>query len=92
MSERSRRVIRHRSFAYLLLLTIAALAGVTAAVLLRFALQPVIDTVNGRGFWADFARGGLAMVPLAVAPLVLVLGRRLIKRSFVVQPDIRDVS
>jgi len=87
MATRSLGTIRHRSFAYLLLLAVAASVGLALSMLLRLALQPLVDNISGAGFWADFARGGIVTLALLPVPLALVAGRRLIRRFSHLVPE-----
>lgn len=90
MGTRSLGTIRHRSFAYLLLLAVVAMVGLALSVLMRLALQPLADNVSGVGFWADVARGGIVALAVVPVPMVLILGRALIRRFVEIPPRPRS--
>lgn len=87
MATQSFGTIKHRSFAYFLLLVATGLVGIAGTVLLKLALEPLAAEVEGTGFWPDFIRGSLTSISLVPGVVAVVAGRRLIRRLWTVLPD-----
>lgn len=83
--------IRHRSFAYFLLLAAAGLSGLLLAMALKQLFAVVLLKVGGTEPWADIASSVHATIQIVVIWLALVSGRKLIWRFWTVVPD-RDAD